>query len=110
MFGIALEDGICGEVKLCGQRFVSGSADQIVDVLADTAWVVARHHRTEVIPSFAVSHQGAAVTVTLQIIEALMICLPDFDFGAREHVPSGIENLARHANQESRIAGAAELR
>ena len=90
MFRIALEDGIGGEVKLCGQRFVSASTDQIVDVLADAARIVARHDRIETILSFAVSDQCGAVTVAVEIVEAQMICLPDFDFGAREHVSSRI--------------------
>src|SRR5713226_3384648 len=109
MYRIAFEDRICGEIELRGQRFVPGSSDQIVDVLADPARVMPRHDRTEVILAFAVGNQCGAVTIAVEIVETLMICLPDFDFGAREYVSSRIENSARYAHWQSRIAGTAEL-
>ena len=56
-----------------------GARTNVVDVLADARGIMARHYRIEAIRSAGIGRKRGAVAVTIQVVVALMIRLPNLD-------------------------------
>src|SRR5207302_9515425 len=64
LIGVAFENGITGEVKLCSQWLVAGCGYQVMHVLADAVGIVSGQNALESVIAFRVRLHGRSEVVS----------------------------------------------
>jgi hypothetical protein len=106
---VAFKDGISREIKLRYKRLVPGACNQIVDVLAYASWVVPGHNGLNAVRTVRGCCQLSPESITIKIVPAVMIGLPNLDCGARYLWTRGAENDAANRERQAGICSGSQL-
>src|SRR5215472_3405368 len=79
-------------------------------MLADARGIMAGNYRLEPVRSTGVGHECGAVAVTIEIVAAAMIRVPNFDLGPLDRVAARIENSSIYSDGHPGLTGLPKLR
>ena len=105
---IAFKERVGREVGLRDERLVAGSSDEVVDVLGGTVGVVAGHDGIDVVSTLFACGDLGSIFVTLGVIEAAVIGVPEIDGSARDQLAFGVEDAAGDFEGKAGVARSAE--
>jgi hypothetical protein len=105
---ITIENRIGGKVQLCNQGLMAGDENQVVHMLADPVWIVARDHSIELVCAFRINWHLGAIAVSVKVIMAEVIGLPNLDHGTGKHIAARVEHLPSHRQGHAGVTRCSE--